>query len=280
MRGTLPQPSTPEGAAGLAALLADPGHTVVAVDFDGTLAPSVDRPEDARPATGALEALARLSRGVGAVVVVTGRAAATAVALGALDRAKGLDGLVVLGHYGAERWDARTGRYVEAQPPIGLEEARGDLSSLLSGHDVPNGIEVEDKGIALGVHLRRTPDPDAAMRLLRPRLDELSRRHGLLVEPGRMVLELRPPGVDKGSALTGFVQERSARVVLYAGDDLGDLPAFGAVRALRHEGVSGLTVCAGSDEVSALADAADLVVDGPEGIVALLSGLADLITKD
>jgi trehalose 6-phosphate phosphatase len=280
MAGSLPQPSTPEGSAGLAALLSDPHHAVVAVDFDGTLAPIVERPDDARPAPGALEALARLARVVDAVVVITGRAAATAVALGGLDRAEGLDGLVVLGQYGAERWDAATGRFAEAQVPEGLEPARAELSTVLSGSDVPDGVEVEDKGIALGVHLRRTSDPDAAMRLLRPRLDELVERHGLVVEPGRMVLELRAPGVDKGSALTGFVHERSARVVLYAGDDLGDLAAFGAVRALRDEGVSGLTVCAASHEVSALSDAADLVVDGPEGVVALLAGLADMIIKN
>jgi trehalose 6-phosphate phosphatase len=280
MPGAQPQPSTPEGAAGLAALLSDPSRAVVAVDFDGTLAPIVERPEDARPAAGALEALARLATVVDSVVVITGRAATTAVALGGLDRAEGLAGLVVLGQYGAERWDAATGRFVEARPPAGLEQARDELSAIVSGSDVPNGVEIEDKGIALGIHVRRTPDPEAVLALLRPRLEALAERHGLVVEPGRMVLELRAPGVDKGWALTGFVHERAARVVVYAGDDLGDLAAFAAVRALRDEGVSGLTVCAESHEVSALSERADLVVDGPEGVVALLARLADMITKD
>ena len=54
---TLPRPSTPEGQAGLDALIADPSHALVAADFDGTLAPIVPRPQDARPYPGALPAL-------------------------------------------------------------------------------------------------------------------------------------------------------------------------------------------------------------------------------
>ena len=95
-----------------------------------------------------------------------------------------------------------------------------------------------------------------------------------MVEPGRLVLELRPPGADKGAALTGLVAERSASAVLYAGDDLGDIPAFRAVMELRADGVPGLAVCSGSAEATALAQHADLIVDGPTGILALLRELA------
>lgn len=80
--------------------------------------------------------------------------------------------------------------------------------------------------------------------------------------------------MDKGVALLSYVHEIGASAVLYAGDDLGDLPAFDAVDTLRTEGVPGLLVCSGSDEVMQLRDRADLVVNGPEGVVALLRGLA------
>ena len=83
-----------------------------------------------------------------------------------------------------------------------------------------------------------------------------------------------PPGADKGTALTGLVRERAARSVLFCGDDLGDLPAFAAVRALRADGVPGCTVASASPESPQVAAAADLVVDGPEGIVALLAAIA------
>jgi trehalose 6-phosphate phosphatase len=89
-----------------------------------------------------------------------------------------------------------------------------------------------------------------------------------------MVIELRPPGSDKGQALTDLVAQRHASSVMYVGDDLGDAPAFRAVADLRGRGVPGLAVCSGSAEVTALAELADLVVDGPAGVVALLGSLA------
>jgi trehalose 6-phosphate phosphatase len=88
------------------------------------------------------------------------------------------------------------------------------------------------------------------------------------------VIELRPPGGDKGVALKKLRAERGSRAVMYCGDDLGDIPAFGAVAELRAGGVPGLAVCSGSAEVTALADVADLVVDGPDGVAALLDALA------
>ena len=94
-----------------------------------------------------------------------------------------------------------------------------------------------------------------------------------------MVIELRPPGVDKGTALTGLVAERAADAVLFCGDDLGDLPAFAALRALRAEGIPGCAAASASAESPQVAAAADLVVDGPEGIVALLAAIATALGR-
>ncbi|MDQ3431563.1 MAG: trehalose-phosphatase, partial [Actinomycetota bacterium] len=99
------------------------------------------------------------------------------------------------------------------------------------------------------------------------------------LEPGRMVLEIRPPGMDKGAALRALVQERAARAVLFAGDDLGDLAAYDAVQGMRAEGVAGLLVCSASAEVGELAERADVVVDGPAGVVDLLEALADAFSR-
>ena len=139
------------------------------------------------------------------------------------------------------------------------------------------GAFVEDKGQALAVHTRRCAEPEVALERLRSILAALAERTGLPVEPGRLVLELRPPGMDKGKALRSFVDGLGARpsAVLFAGDDLGDLAAFDAVDELRGEGVPGVLVCSGSAEVTALAERADVVVDGPSGVVDLLGGLVD-----
>jgi trehalose 6-phosphate phosphatase len=92
-----------------------------------------------------------------------------------------------------------------------------------------------------------------------------------------MVIELRPAGSDKGQTLTDLATERRASAVMYGGDDLGDRAAFLAVASLRSSGTPGLTVCSASGEVTALTELADLVVDGPGGVVALLDSLAATI---
>ena len=120
----------------------------------------------------------------------------------------------------------------------------------------------------------------AALDLLREPLAGLAARHGLAVEPGRMVIELRPQGMDKGQALRTLIElrKRQPSAVMFCGDDLGDVAAFDAVRTLRSEGVPGLTVFSGSAEVTELAEQADLVVDGPDGVVALLNSVADALS--
>jgi trehalose 6-phosphate phosphatase len=261
--------ATPEGQAGIGALLAAPRQALVATDFDGTLSPIVPDPADARPLPGAVPALAALAGAVGTVAVITGRAAADAVALGGLDA---VPGILVLGHYGWQRW--QDGKLALPETPASVEEARRALPGLLREAGAPQGTWVEDKAHAVAVHTRRTADPEAALRRLRGPLGDLAGRLGLAAEPGRLVIELRPPGMDKGAALTSLAGEREARSVIFCGDDLGDLPAFAAVRSLRAAGVAGCAVASASAESPQVAAEADLVVPGPEGIVDLLAAIA------
>jgi trehalose 6-phosphate phosphatase len=164
------------------------------------------------------------------------------------------------------------------EAPAGVQAAREALPGLLRDAGAPAGTWVEDKEYALAVHTRRAADPQAALDRLREPLTELAGRLDLTAEPGRLVIELRPPGVDKGAALTKLAAERAARSVLFCGDDLGDLPAFAAIRALRADGTPGCSVASASPESPQVADAADLVVDGPGGVVALLGVIAGLAT--
>ncbi|GAA5046701.1 trehalose-phosphatase [Streptomyces similanensis] len=272
---SLPTPATQAGRDGLAAVLARPERAVIALDFDGTLAPIVPDPDQARAHPGALPALAALAPKVAAVAVVTGRPAGVAVRNGGFAGVPGLEHLVVLGHYGAERWDAATGDVTAPAPHPGVAAVRAELPGFLDRIGAWRGTWIEEKGRSLAVHTRRAEDPQAAFDLLREPLAGLAARNGLIVEPGRMVLELRPPGMDKGVALAEYVRDLGAASVLYAGDDLGDLPAFAAVEKLRAGGVPGVLVCSGSSEVTELSERADLVVAGPAGVVGLLRSLAD-----
>jgi trehalose 6-phosphate phosphatase len=276
----LPTPSTPAGREGLAAIVARPERAVIAVDFDGTLADIVPDPEQARAHPAAVPALAALAPKVASVAVITGRPAGVAVRYGGFAGVAGLDHLVVLGHYGAERWDAITGTVRTPAPHPGVAAARAELPGFLDGIGSWRGTWIEEKGQAVAVHTRRASDPQAAFDALREPLSALAARHGLIVEPGRMVLELRPPGMDKGVALAEYVREVGAECVLYAGDDLGDLPAFGAVEKLRKEGIPGVLVCSGgSEEVPDLASRADVLLPGgPEAVAGLLATLASELT--
>jgi trehalose 6-phosphate phosphatase len=265
----MPVARTAEGKAGLAAIRREPGRALIATDFDGTLAPIVSDPREARADPGAVAGLRELAGLVGTLAVITGRPAAEAVELGGFD---GISGLIVLGHYGLERW--QEGAVTAPEPPPGVAAARERLPGVLADAGAADGVRIEDKGSALAVHTRRAADPAGALAALGEALAGLAADVGLVVEPGRLVIELRPPGMDKGAALTGLVAERKAGPVLFAGDDLGDLAAFAAVRELRGEGHPGVAVCSASGEVSELTAEADLVVDGPGGVAALLSGLA------
>ena len=270
MADALPEPRTAAGRAGWAAVRGEPGRALVALDYDGVLAPIVDDPERAWPAPGAVEVLRRLAGRVGTLAVVTGRPAAVVVTLGKLDT---VPGLVVEAQYGAERW--RDGQLTTSEEPPGVEVVRAELPGVLAAAGADPAVWIEDKRLALVVHTRRAADPDAEVDRLAPVVERLAAEAGLEMHPGRLVLELRPPGFDKGGALRRLVTEARPGAVLFAGDDLGDLPAFAAVEELRATGTPGVTVASASEEAAEVATAADLAVPGPAGVVALLTTLAD-----
>jgi trehalose 6-phosphate phosphatase len=267
---TGPVPRTEAGRAGLAALRAEPARALLAFDFDGTLSPIVDDPAQAHAHPEVAPRLHELAGRVARIAIVTGRPAEVAVELGGIED---VPGLVVMGHYGLQRWES--GRLSSPDTGSGVAQARALLPGLLADLAAPEGTVVEDKDQSLAVHVRRTPDPQAAYDLLTAPMAMLAARTGLTVEPGRYVLELRPAGFDKGRALRALAHEVEAGSVAFFGDDLGDLAAFAAVEGLRAGGTPGLLVCSGSDEVVELARRADVVVDGPEGVVAFLAGLLD-----
>ena len=266
----LPRAVTAEGQVGLDALQSAPGGALIASDYDGTLSPIVGDPAAAHAHPGAIAALRRLAAHVGTLAIITGRPVMQAVELGGLAT---VPGLIVLGHYGWERWE--DGRVSAPPEPPGVAAARRELPVVLRTSGAPDGTRTEDKGHAVAVHTRGTADPDAALALLRGPLEALARQTGLALEPGRRVVELRAPGMDKGVALRELSAERGARSVMFCGDDLGDLPAFAAVRALRADGIPGLNVVSAAPESELPKDEGDLAVDGPDGIAALLTALAD-----
>src|SRR5690606_439719 len=142
-RVTSPRSVTAAGAAGLDAIRKSPSEAVLGVDSGGTLAPIVDDPAAARAHAGAAPALARLAPLVGALVIVTGRRAAVAVEYGGFED---VEGLVVLGQYGLERWES--GVLTVPDPPPGVAEARAQPPGLPAAAGAPPATVTGDKGRA------------------------------------------------------------------------------------------------------------------------------------
>jgi trehalose 6-phosphate phosphatase len=241
------------------------GQLAISLDFDGTVAPIVDDPAAARPLPGVVELLGPLADRYAAVALVSGRPASYLASHAAAP------GVRYLGLYGLE--ELVEGR-VQVDPR--LQAARPAVAA--AAHDLAadpavaeSGAHLEDKRYAVAVHTRRVADPGRWAGPIGAAAARVAARHGLEVVPGRLVWELRPPvHSDKGDAVRRVVDESGARALLVAGDDLGDLPAF----AVAAELGGGLRVAVRSAEAPAeLLDAADLVVDGPEGVRDLLERL-------
>jgi trehalose 6-phosphate phosphatase len=238
-------------------------RALVALDFDGTLAPIALHPGDARPLPG-VHQLLRDVRATGAnLAVVTGRSVASLLRVSSFGT---VPGIVIYGTHGAERWQA--GELRTPAPPPGLHGLRLSLPKLCSAHD-PD-IWVEDKGLSLVIHTRLTAEPDRWLEMLHAPVGKLAATAGLGVRPGKEVLEICIPGIDKGTALRELLCDDTA-AAFYAGDDLGDLPAIAEVTAwAERSGRPSLTVGVSPGGTGPVAERADVTVPDPQSLVSLL----------
>ncbi len=252
--------------APLQPLAAEPGHSALFLDFDGTLSAIVDDPVGARALPGVPDLLADLATHLALVAVISGRP--TAFLRQVLGDPAGVE---LVGLYGLERALGASG---EAHHWAGLiDEVVAEAQA-----GAPAGVYVEPKGLTVTLHWRHAPDE-------RPWVSEFAERQrtsrGLLVHPGRMELELRPPiEVDKGTVIRGLAAQRAPgqlHQVAAFGDDMGDLPAFVAVGELgtpAHPVAAVRVAAVDAESPPVVAERADLTVAGAAGAVALLHDLA------
>ena len=257
-------------AIDLDGLRARADQAALCLDFDGTLAPIVDDPGEAAPLPGTVELLARLATRFAAVALISGRPASF------LAERVPAPGVAHVGLYGMEV--VKDGQ-VQVDPEVDpWREVVATALADLAAHPTvtASGAYLEDKELGVGVHLRRVDDPGRWDGPVRAAAEEVAGRHGLRIAPGKLVYELRPPiERDKGDAVQRVVDDAGVRVLAMAGDDLGDLAAFATVERLVRSGGDGLRIAVASDESpSELLAAADLVVQGPEGLREVLERLA------
>lgn len=249
------------GADPLTRIRTAPEISAILLDVDGTLAPIVPHPDLSAVPQDTLDVLGRLVERYALVGCVSGRSALDAA------RLVPVPGIHFAGNHGLELLIDGT-----VQLAGGVEEWLGDLRTAGAAIEpivAEAGGWVEDKGASLTVHFREAPDPVAARALLELRAVPLLEAAGLVSRWGRMSLEARPPlPIDKGSAIEELLRERrDVRRSLYAGDDRTDIDGFAVVD---------VKVAVRSDETPVeLIKAADVVVDGTDGLVALLATLLD-----
>jgi trehalose 6-phosphate phosphatase len=231
----------------------------VFLDLDGTLAPIVARPELTRLLPEVRPTLARIVRRLDVVAVISGRPS------GQVRDLVDVDGVTIVGTHGLES--------EEAMPADVFEEIAAAAAAV--------GAWVEPKGAAAAVHFRGVDDPWAAAAAAEPALAAIGAAHGLELLGGKRILELTPAGRPrKGGAVERIAGERQLEGVLFAGDDLGDLDAFAALGRLRAGGLWTCGVAArGPETPPEVGAAADLVVDGPRGVAALLASVADELDR-
>jgi trehalose 6-phosphate phosphatase len=255
--------------APLLPLAAQPRESAVLVDFDGSISAIVEDPAAAHVLPGAREALAALTGVIGTVGVVSGRPVEF------LARAIDLPELTLVGQYGLERMvdgrtvvDARAEPYLDAVAAAAAEIER----------ELPDLLVERKAGVAVTVHWRTAPQRESDAVAV---VERIAERHGLVVYEAKMARELRPPvPADKGTAVEALLDR--ATHACFAGDDRGDLDAFDALARLREAGrlEHAVRIAVGSAETPPeLLAQADLVVDGPAGLVSVLEELARAATR-
>lgn len=229
-------------------------RAAILLDFDGTLSPIVERPELARMAPGIRPALSDLARAFSVVAVVSGRSSEQVRDL------VGVDGVRVEGLYGMQAGDDL------APVPDPLIRRVAAV-----GEGLPGSV-VERKGPTVALHLRGTDDPEAAQEAAAVLLAPIARSWAMRLLRGKRVLELVPRDAPlKGDAVGRLLASVDVDAALYAGDDEADLDAFAALDRAVPAGVK--VAVQGPETPGALVRAADLVVDGPDGMRELLRAL-------
>jgi trehalose 6-phosphate phosphatase len=259
-------------AESLRPLTDDPGNGAVFCDIDGTLAPIVQRAEQAHVPEEISRLLGRLARRYACVACISGRSATEA------RRLVGVGSIAYAGSHGAELLEPG-----QSRPRLipDFESWEDRVRDFAVAHDTRElrqlRVRIEDKGPIAAFHWRGVPDEEAALAHVEGIARE-AEAAGLATHWGRKVLEVRPPvPLDKGQAVRDLVAAKRPRTALFGGDDVTDLDAFDALEALVSGGMLDAAVRVGiqSDEgPAAIVECADLVVDGVAGFARVLETLA------
>lgn len=206
------------------------GRCAFFLDLDGTLLDIIEHPHHVTVDDELLRLLKALGRASGgALAIISGRTAAD------IDRLLANAGFCVAGQHGAERRDFSGKMHRHAVPLDALEEARRSLWALAAKHPA---LVLEDKGVNLALHFRTAPGlRDEVLGAARRLAGESG--GAFEVQLGKMVVELRPSGKDKGVAIAEFLEEApfKGHTPVFVGDDLTDEFGFAMINRVGGHSV-------------------------------------------
>lgn len=195
------------------------------LDVDGTLIDIAETPDAVHVDTALLDLIARLYKeSGGAMALVSGRA------ISDLEQLLGTLRLPLAGQHGLERRDAAGRLWIHAAPPAAKCSIKEALAPVLASHP---GLRLEDKGLTLALHYRLAPHLASYVQTLMARLAR-DAEAGLEVQRGKRVAEVKPSGIDKGTAVAEYLSESpfQGRRPVFIGDDLNDEHGFAEVNRL------------------------------------------------
>jgi trehalose 6-phosphate phosphatase len=214
--------------------------------------------------------LHRIAEGGARVGVVTGRSVESLLEVAGEELAA-IPGVVIEGMYGAEQWSS--GVLQTLPTPDGMNALRDEVPAVVDATVSDAGVWIEDKRLSLVVHTRMGTEPSALQVALAGPLAEVAANHRMELHLGKEVLEFRIPGIDKATALERLVGG-TCRALVYAGDDIGDVPAFTSVRRWRDRtALPGITIGVVPDAGSPIVGEADWEVHDTAELTALLRTL-------
>lgn len=229
---------------------------LVAVDFDGTIAPIVADPSAARADGDALKALRTLAQTPQThVAIISGRS------LDDLEQRTGpVEGFHLVGSHGGE-WQSDKPVPLSSNEMTLYRSVSKSLHGLVNGHA---GISIEEKPASLALHYRNAEE-HIAQAVIAAVLQGPARWPGIHVRNGKKVIELSINNADKGRALQRLRERVGATAVLFIGDDITDEDAFAALGTLDI----GIKVGPGESKAGCRAD-------NPEAVARILTMLSDL----
>jgi trehalose 6-phosphate phosphatase len=254
-------------------LKADPGHSAVLLDVDGVLAPIVQHPDDAHMPETTRRPLIEVAKRYAMVACVSGRRASDA------RRIVALGSIAYLGSHGSEVLQpGSTAPVLDRELQAWTRRVQAFARESFGEELRRLRVRLEDKEAIAALHWRGVPDEEGAQAAAEA-VAQRAEQAGFVPHWGRKVLEIRPPvRIDKGAGIVALLRDRDLACALYVGDDMTDVDAFRGLSELVERGRLGHAVRVGvrSDEgPKALADEADAMVDGTDGVRELLQSLLD-----